>query len=152
MPHVVQGAEELKSIEGKTFGPSEWFAVEQDRIQLFADATGDQQWIHTDPVRAAKESPFKKPIAHGYLTLSVLPVFFSDLLQIEGAKLAVNYGLDKVRFPAPVPAGSRVRATIAVSAIEEITGGSQMRATATVEVEGGTKPVCVAEILYRYYF
>lgn len=152
MPHIVQGVEELKAIAGKSFGPSDWLAIEQTRIQQFANATGDQQWIHTDPERAAKESPFKKPIAHGYLTLSVLPVFFSNLLQIEGVKLAVNYGLDKVRFPAPVPAGSRVRATIAVTAVEEITGGLQMRATATVEVEGGTKPACVAEIVYRYYF
>ena len=152
MPHVVQGAEGVRSLAGRTLGPSEWVTIEQDRIQQFADATGDHQWIHIDPERAAKESPFRKPIAHGYLTLSILPIFFFELLEVQGTKLVVNYGLDKLRFPAPVPVGSRVRGSFTITGIEEVTGGLQMRANATVEIEGGTKPACVAEVLYRYFF
>lgn len=152
MPVVVNGAEELKQLVGKSLGSSSWLTIEQERIQLFADATGDHQWIHTDPERAAKESPYGKPIAHGYLTLSIIPIFFFELLEVKGAKLAVNYGLDKLRFPAPVPVGSKVRGTFTIAGVEEVPGGLQLRAAGTVELEGGTKPVCIAEVLYRYYF
>lgn len=152
MPHVVHGPEELKALAGRTFGPSEWFSIDQARIQLFADATNDQQWIHTDPERAAKESPFKKPIAHGYLTLSLIPVFVFELIEVTGTRLAVNYGLDKLRFPAPVPVDSRIRGTVTIASVEDAGGALQMRASVTVEVEGGTKPACIAEVLYRYFF
>jgi len=135
---------------GLELGPSEWQEIRQERIDAFADATGDHQWIHVDPERAAA-GPFGSTIAHGYLTLSMLPEASFALMHVEDASAAINYGLDRVRFPAPVPVGSRVRATFRVADVSEVTGGVQVKTVATVEREGGDKPVCVAETVSRYY-
>ncbi len=129
---------------------SDWLAIEQARIDEFAQATDDAQWIHTDLVRAA-EGPFGTTIAHGFLTLSlVVPLFEQVLPPLEGYRLTVNYGLNRVRFPAPVPSGSRIRARFVVEEVEEVSGGEQARVAATIEREGQEKPVCVAEALFRF--
>jgi acyl dehydratase len=135
---------------GDRFGPSSWIHVPQEKIDAFADATGDHQWIHVDPERA-KDGPFGTTIAHGYLTLSLLPVASYEVVPRQGAGMSINYGLNRVRFPAPVPVGSRVRATFEVVGFEEHEWGGQATMQATVEREGGEKPVCVAEIVFRYY-
>jgi len=134
---------------GDTFGPSSWVEITQEKIDLFADATGDHQWIHVDPERA-KAGPFGSTIAHGYLTLSLIPIASFEVVPSSG-KMGINYGTNRVRFPAPVPVGSRVRTAFEVVAVEEIQGGNQVTMTATVEREGGDKPVCVAEIISRHY-
>jgi acyl dehydratase len=149
--HEVTGLDALRGLVGTELGRSRWFEIGQDRIATFADATDDHQWIHIDPARAARESPFGGTVAHGFLTLSLLPSMLSDVLVMADAKLVVNYGLNKVRFPAPVPAGSRVRAAIVLAALEDEHGSSQLTLDVTVEREGGTKPVCVAEFLVRRY-
>jgi acyl dehydratase len=149
--HEVTGLDALTALVGTELGRSRWFEIGQDRIATFADATDDHQWIHVDPDRAARESPFGTTVAHGFLTLSLLPSMLADVLVMADAKLVVNYGLNKVRFPAPVPAGSRVRAAIVLAALEEEAGSSQLTLAVTVEREGGTKPVCVAEFLVRRY-
>jgi acyl dehydratase len=136
---------------GAEFGPSSWIDVPQERIQAFADATGDHQFIHVDPERAA-QTPFGGTIAHGYLTLSLLPAMSYEVVPHDEADgIALNYGLNRVRFPAPVPSGSRVRGTFRVDTVEEHDWGRQVTMTATVEREGHTKPVCVAEVVFRYY-
>ena len=134
---------------GDTFGPSSWIDVPQEKIDTFAEATGDDQWIHVDPERA-KEGPFGTTIAHGYLTLSLLPVASYEVVPRQG-RMGINYGLNKVRFPAPVPVGSRLRASFEVLQVDEIQGGGQVTMKATVEREGGDKPVCVAEVVFRHY-
>ena len=134
---------------GDTFGPSSWIEVPQEKIDAFAEATGDHQWIHVDPERA-KDGPFGTTIAHGYLTLSLLPAASSEVVPREG-RMGINYGLNRVRFPDPVPVGSRVRAAFEVLAIDEFEGGAQVTMKATVERAGGDKPVCVAELVFRYY-
>ena len=149
--HEVTGLDALQALVGTELGRSRWFEVGQDRIATFADATDDHQWIHVDPDRAARESPFGTTVAHGFLTLSLLPSMLADVLVMVDAKLVVNYGLNKVRFPAPVPAGSRVRAAIVLAALDQEAGSSQLTLDVTVEREGGTKPVCVAEFLVRRY-
>jgi acyl dehydratase len=135
---------------GLELGPSEWTEVTQERVNRFADATGDHQWIHVDPERAAK-GPFGGTIAHGFLTLSMLPQWTFALMRVEDASAAINYGLNKVRFPAPVPVGSRLRASYRIADVAEVEGGVQITTVATVEREGTEKPVCVAETLSRYY-
>jgi acyl dehydratase len=135
---------------GQHLASSDWVLVDQARIDLFAQATGDHQWIHVDPVRAAA-GPFGSTIAHGYLTLSLLPELAARALHFDDVRMSVNYGLDKVRFPAPVPAGSRVRAHIVLRAYEPIAGGAQLTMQVTVEREGSDKPVCVAEPVSRRY-
>jgi acyl dehydratase len=135
---------------GAEFGPSSWIEIPQATIDAFAEATGDHQWIHVDPERAAA-GPFGTTIGHGYLTLSLLPVMSYEVVPRQGGGMAVNYGLNKVRFPAPVPVGSRVRGTFRVDSVDESDWGFQAQLTATVEREGGDKPVCVAEVLFRYY-
>jgi acyl dehydratase len=142
---------ELSGIVGKELGTSEWYEVTQEHVNLFADATGDHQWIHVDPERATKESPFGGPIAHGYLTLSLLVPLFGTVLRVTDAVMGVNYGLNKVRFPSPVPVGSKVRLTATLSGIEDIAGGKQLTFSCVIEREGGEKPVCIAEPVYRYY-
>jgi acyl dehydratase len=139
---------ELK--EGAEFGPSSWIDVPQETIDAFAEATGDRQWIHVEPERASA-GPFGMTIAHGYLTLSLLPAMSYEVVPRQEGSMAVNYGLNKVRFPAPVPSGSRVRGTFRVASVEEADWGFQATMTATVEREGGDKPVCVAELVFRYY-
>jgi acyl dehydratase len=135
---------------GDEFGPSSWIVVDQEKIGAFADATGDHQWIHVDPERA-KAGPFGTTIGHGYLTLSLLPVMSYETLPRQEGGMSINYGLNRVRFPAPVPSGSRVRGTFRVESVEEADWGRQVTMTATIEREGGDKPVCVAELLFRYY-
>ena len=149
--HEVTGLDALRALVGTELGRSRWFEIGQDRIATFADATDDHQWIHIDPERAARESPFGGIVAHGFLTLSLLPSMLADVLVMVDAKLVVNYGLNKVRFPAPVPAGSRVRAAIVLAALQDESGSSQLTLDVTVERDGGTKPVCVAEFLVRRY-
>ncbi|HKT44287.1 MAG TPA: MaoC family dehydratase [Gaiellaceae bacterium] len=135
---------------GDEFGPSSWIVVDQEKIGAFADATGDHQWIHVDPERA-KAGPFGTTIGHGYLTLSLLPVMSYETLPRQEGGMSINYGLNRVRFPAPVPSGSRVRGTFRVESVEEADWGRQVTMTATIEREGGDKPVCVAELIFRYY-
>ena len=135
---------------GLELGPSSWREVDQRRIDAFAEATDDRQWIHVDPARAA-DGPFGTTIAHGYLTLSLLVPFAYELLPVAGAALAVNYGLNRVRFPAPVPVGSRVRARFRVEEVTDVAGGVQATLSAVVEREGGDKPVCWAEVVFRFY-
>ena len=135
---------------GAEFGPSSWIDVSQERIDAFADATGDHQWIHVDKERAA-EGPFGGTIGHGYLTLSLVPVMSYEVLPHQEGGMGINYGLNRVRFPATVPSGSRVRGTFRVEAVDETDWGHQATLTATIEREGGDKPVCVAEVVFRYY-
>jgi acyl dehydratase len=149
--HEVAGLAPLKAMVGTELGRSRWFEVDQARIATFADATDDHQWIHVDPERCVRESPYGTTVAHGFLTLSLLPAMLADVLAMVDAKLVVNYGLNKVRFPGPVPAGSRVRAAIVLAALEEEAGAAQLTLDVTVEREGATKPVCVAEFLVRRY-
>ena len=143
--------DELKTLVGTPLDLSDWFEITQDRVNTFANATDDYQWIHVDPERANKESPFGNTIAHGYLTLSLLSAMFAQVLDVQGASLAVNYGLNKVRFPAPVPVGSKVRLRAEIDSARDISGGVQIVVAATVECSATDKPVCVAETLYRYY-
>ncbi|MDQ1039710.1 acyl dehydratase [Streptomyces sp. V3I8] len=150
-PRIFTSADELKAAVGEQLGYSDWVEIDQKRIDLFADATGDHQWIHVDAPRAAA-GPFGTTIAHGYLTLSLLPLFGPQLLAVEGVRMGVNYGTNKVRFPAPVPVGSRLRATAEITGVVEVAGGLQVSVGFTVEREGGEKPVCVAESVSRYYF
>ncbi len=142
---------ELPGLVGTELGTSEWYEVTQEHVNLFADATGDHQWIHVDPERATKESPFGGPIAHGYLTLSLLVPLFGSVLRVTDTVMGVNYGLNKVRFPSPVPVGSKVRLTATLAGIEDIAGGKQLTFSCVIEREGGDKPVCIAEPVYRYY-
>jgi acyl dehydratase len=135
---------------GSEFGPSSWIEIPQERIDAFAEATGDRQWIHVDR-EAAAAGPFGSTIAHGYLTLSLLPVMSYEVVPREDGGMAVNYGLNRVRFPAPVPSGSRVRGSFRVDSVDEFDGGYQATMSATIEREGGEKPVCVAELVFRYY-
>ena len=142
---------EVASCVGQEVAVTDWVEVTQAQIDRFADATGDHQWIHVDPERA-KAGPFGAPIAHGFLTLSLIPQFFEQGLTIEGARMGVNYGLNRVRFPAPVPVGSRLRAHMVLAAAEPVApDGMQMTWEVTLEREGGDKPVCVAEALVRSY-
>ena len=138
----------LTDLIGKELGPTDWFEVGQERIDQFAEATDDPQWIHIDPARAA-EGPFGTTIAHGFLTLSLLVPLMTQTLQLTGYRMGINYGVNKVRFPAPVPSGSRIRATFTVQSVEEVPGGEQSIVLATVEREGGDKPVCVADLVLR---
>ena len=141
---------DLPGMVGKHLGHSDWELIDQDKINRFADATGDHQWIHVD-IERAKAGPFGTTIGHGYLTLSLIPIFVFQLLKVDGAKLVVNYGLNKARFPAPVPAGSKVRMGAEIAAVEPVSGGLQCTLACTFEIEDQPKPACVAEIVFRYY-
>ncbi|HEV2635978.1 MAG TPA: MaoC family dehydratase [Actinocrinis sp.] len=143
--------DQLRDAVGSELGVSQWLLVDQARVDRFAEATGDRQWIHTDPERA-KDGPFGTTIAHGFLTLSLLPALGEGLIQVEGVKMSVNYGLNKVRFPAPVPVGSRVRGRTVLQEVADVPGGVQLITRVTVECEGVEKPVCVAEAVSRLYF
>ncbi|MCT9011367.1 MaoC family dehydratase [Streptomyces sp. NPDC054766] len=149
-PRTFATVDELRGAVGEQLGYTDWVEIEQKRIDLFAEATGDHQWIHVDPEKAAA-GPFGTTIAHGYLTLSLLPLFGPQLISVEGVKMGVNYGTNKVRFPAPVPVGSRLRATGTITAVDDVPGGVQVSLAFSVEREGGDKPVCVAESVSRYY-
>ena len=148
---TVDGVEGVQGLVGQHLGHSDWVTITQEQVNQFADATGDHQWIHVDPERAAKESPFGGPIAHGYLTLSLLPSLMPQIVEITGFRMGVNYGTDKVRFPSPVPVGARVRAGATLDSATPIEGGVQMSVTVTVEVEGGSKPAMVATTVSRRY-
>ena len=151
-PLVLETPGLLKDYLGRELAVTEWFPLTQERIQQFADATGDQQWIHVDRARAQAESPFGTTIAHGFLTLSLLSHFMQEALQIRsGVRLAVNYGLNKVRFPAPARVGSKLRARVSLQSLKEIRDAVQAVFAVTVEVEGGEKPCCVAEWIVLYY-
>ena len=145
------GIADMKEKVGTHLGYSDWLTVTQQQVDLFADATGDHQWIHVDPERAKKESPFGGAIAHGYLTLSLAPVLLSQVYSVSGTSMGLNYGLNRVRFPSPVPVGSRLRLGATLQALEEIPGGAQVVVAMTFEVEGQEKPACVAEAVYRFY-
>lgn len=151
-PTVVPSVSAFKEFVGKKLGPSDWVVVTQERIKAFAEATGDHQWIHVDEERAARESPFGGPIAHGYLTIALAPALLPQIMRVEGLRLAVNYGLNKLRLPAPVPAGSRVRLSVEIKGVREL-GGSAARVSMGFhfEVEGSAKAACVADAVYVYY-
>ena len=146
-----KSADELKAAIGKPLGESEWLVIDQQRIDQFADATGDHQWIHVDPERA-KEGPFGTTIAHGYLTLSITNMFLPQLVTVSTAKMGINYGANKVRFPAPVPVGSRIRVGGEVVEAEDVAGGVQVIVRLTVEVEGTERPACVVDSISRWLF
>jgi len=147
---VINGVEGLKSAVGEHLGYSEYMEITQERVNQFADATGDHQWIHVD-VERAKSGPFGGPIAHGYLTLSLGPALYPTVVRIEGFSMGVNYGANKVRFPSPVPVGARLRLGVKLLQVEEIAGGVQTTMEFTFECEGAPKPSCVAEIIFRSY-
>jgi acyl dehydratase len=149
-PRIFTSVEDLRAAVGEQLGHTDWVEIDQKRIDLFAEATGDHQWIHVDPEMAA-QGPFGTTIAHGYLTLSLLPLFGPQLMQVEGVKMGINYGTNKVRFPSTVPVGSRLRSTAKITGVDDVPGGIQVTVAFTVEREGGEKPVCVAESVSRYY-
>ncbi|MEU1161906.1 MaoC family dehydratase [Streptomyces sp. NPDC090075] len=150
MTVTVNGLDQLKKLAGSDLGSSDWIEVTQDRIDTFADATGDHQWIHVDPELAAA-GPFGAPIAHGYLTLSLFIPLFTQLLDVQGVSTKVNYGLNKVRFPSPVKVGSRIRLVARLVEVEDVAGGAQIVVDGTIEIEGGTKPAAVLQSLSRFY-
>ena len=143
---------ELETLVGKQLGTSTWITVDQERINTFADATGDHQWIHVEPERAAKESPFGGPIAHGYLTLSLIVPMWGDILTVDSVTMGVNYGLNKVRFTNPVPAGGRIRLVATLKSVEQLPkGGAQVTVDGVIELEGNDRPAAVVEAVYRYF-
>ena len=146
---VIESLEALPQYVGKHLGYSDYITVTQEKINLFAESTGDHQWIHVD-VDRAKSGPFGGPIAHGYLTLSLAPVLIPQVAVVKGATMALNYGANKVRFPSPVPVDAKVRAGVEIAEVESVKGGVQVTYAVTFEVEGAPKPACVAEVVYRY--
>ena len=150
MAITLNGIDELKAQQGNHLGYSQWHTITQEQVNTFARATGDHQWIHVD-VERAKAGPFGGPIAHGYLTLSLAPVLLYEIFSVGNISMGVNYGCNKVRFPSPVPVGSRLRLGAAVGQVEDVAGGVQATIDLTFEVEEATKPSCVASVLYRYY-
>jgi acyl dehydratase len=147
---TANGVEGIRALVGTHVGYSDWRVLTQERVNLFADATDDHQWIHVDPERAA-QGPFGAPIAHGFLTLSLTLAFLPEILVVEGFSMVVNYGLNRVRFPAPVPVGSKIRAGLSIESLDEVAGGVQLVQTITIESDGSAKPCCVAELIGRYY-
>ena len=147
---VFEGIDEVRAAVGRHLGYSEWSEITQEQVNTFADATGDHQWIHVDAERAAAESPFGGPIAHGYLTLALTNLFLPQVVDVRGVSLGVNRGTGKVRFPAPVPVGSRLRAGVELVAVDDVAGGIDTTMRITVEREGTDKPVCVVDSLSRY--
>ncbi len=150
MTTTIQGVDEFRTLVGTHLGYSDWVVVDQERIDRFADATGDHQWIHVEPERA-RNGPFGGTIAHGYLTLSLVPYLLAQVVHVENVAMGVNYGCNKVRFPAPVPVGSEVRAGAVVASAEEVPGGVQVALDVTIEVRGAVKPSCAAQVVVRYY-
>src|SRR3954468_17162671 len=151
MTTIIDGIDGLKAKVGEHLGWSDYVEITQEQVILFAEATGDHQWIHVDPERAKAESPFGGPIAHGYLTLSLGPLLAPQVYRVDGIKMGVNYGASKIRFPSPVPVGSKLRVGLELTNVEDIPGGAQVSMTFTFEVEGASKPSCVAENIFRYY-
>lgn len=147
----IESIAQLGEYVGREVGTSDWLDVSQERINQFAEATEDRQWIHLDVERAARESPFKETIAHGFLSLSLLSVLGKSAMSVDGVRMGINYGLNRVRFVSPVPAGARIRGRFTLATLEEIKGGVQATWNVTVERDGSAKPCCVAEWLVRYY-
>jgi acyl dehydratase len=150
-PRIINGADEAKSLVGEHLGYSPYVEITQEQVNLFADATGDHQWIHVD-VERAKAGPFGGPIAHGYLTLSLGPALQPQVVQFTGFSMGINYGANRVRFPSPVPVGARLRLGVKLLSVDDIDGGIQMTLESTFECEGAAKPSCVAEIIVRSYY
>lgn len=150
-PRIVNGVAGLRELVGQHLGYSDWMEITQERVNQFAEATGDHQWIHVDPERAAKESPFGGPIAHGYLTLSLGPVLMAQVIATTGFRMGVNYGCNKVRFMSPVPVGARLRLGVTLVEVEDIPGGSQQTYDFVFECEGAAKPSCAAQVVFRSY-
>ena len=150
MPRVFNHPSELKAAIGENLGHTEWLEITQDRIDKFAEATGDHQWIHVNPEKAAK-GPFGATIVHGFLTVSLAPYFMPQLIEVKDVKMGVNYGTDKIRFPAPVRVGSRLRGTGELLSVEEVKGGVQSVLRVTIEIEGSDRPACVVDTISRYY-
>jgi acyl dehydratase len=150
MATTIDGIDGLKACVGQHLGYSDYVEITQEQVNLFAEATGDHQWIHVD-VERAKAGPFGGPIAHGYLTLSLGPVLLPRIMQVSGVAMGVNYGTNKVRFPSPVPVGARLRLGATLAGVEDVAGGAQLTIGLVFEVEGAPKPACVAEVVYRYY-
>ena len=150
MTVIFQSPKELKAKEGEALSTTEWMTIDQDRIDLFADATGDHQWIHVDPIKA-KDGPFGACIAHGYLTLSLVNYFLPQIIDVQGISMGVNVGLDRVRFPLPLVVGSRIRGVGELMSVEDVKGGVQSIVRVTVEVEGADRPACVADTISRYF-
>jgi acyl dehydratase len=150
MTTIIEGIDGLRARAGDHLGYSEWVEITQDQVNRFADATFDHQWIHVD-VERAKAGPFGGPIAHGYLTLALGPGLLPTIVDVQGFAMGVNYGANKIRFPAPVPVGSKVRLGVRLLSVEDVAGGAQGTMELTFEVDGAEKPSCVAEVLYRYY-
>ena len=151
-PKILDKPEDLKNLISKELPPTDWFTVTQDRINKFAEATEDRQWIHVDELRAKNESPFGTTIAHGFLTLSLTSHFMKESIQVRaGVRLAVNYGLNKVRFPAPVKAGAKIRANVKVESVKELPDCTEATFAVTIEAESSQKPSCAAECVVRYY-
>lgn len=146
----VKTIDDLTALVGTHLGYSDYVRVTQEQVNLFADATGDHQWIHVDPVRA-EAGPFGRTIAHGYLTLSLIPVLLGGVMKVDGVTMGVNYGSNKVRFTSPVPVGSEIRAGATLASVEEVSGGVQVTLDVVVEVKDATKPSCVAQVVSRYY-
>ncbi|HEV3268704.1 MAG TPA: MaoC family dehydratase [Acidimicrobiales bacterium] len=146
----VKSMEELAALVGTHLGYSEYVTVTQEQVDLFAEATGDHQWIHVDPERAAA-GPFGRTIAHGYLTLALIPVLLGGVMKVDGVAMGVNYGTNKVRFTSPVPVGSQIRAGATLASVEEVSGGVQVALDVIVEVKDAPKPSCVAQVVFRYY-
>ena len=146
----VKRIDDLNALVGTHLGYSEYHTVTQEEVNLFADATGDHQWIHVDPERAA-QGPFGRTIAHGYFTLSMIPVLLGDVIKVDGVAMGVNYGTNKVRFPSPVPVGTDIRAGATLASVEPVSGGAQVTMDVVVEVRDAPKPSCVAQVVYRYY-
>ena len=150
-PRSISSVDELKSLVGEHLGHSEWIEVTQEMVDQFADATGDHQWIHVDVERATQQSPFGGPIAHGYLTLSLIPRLLPMVVSMSGFRMGVNYGCNKVRFITPVPVGARLRGGFKLKEVTDVPGGVQNTWEATVELEGAAKPACFAEVVYQSY-
>lgn len=150
MPNLVVDFDTLLTLSGKDLGTTDYRQITQEQINLFAEATDDHQWIHTDPERA-KEGPFGAPIAHGFLTLSLIIPLWGELFDVEGVTTKVNYGLDKVRFTSPVTVGSKIRMQATIAEVTEVKGGAQIKVNATIEIEGQERPAVVAEFLARFY-
>jgi acyl dehydratase len=151
MATTIDGIDGMRATVGRHLGYSDWHEITQDRINAFAEATGDHQWIHVDPERA-KDGPFGRTIAHGYLTLSLAPWLMGEVVTVTGMTMGLNYGLNKLRFPSPVPVGSKLRMGAELSGVEDVAGGGvQATIDLTFEIEGETKPACVAQAVYRYY-
>ena len=150
MARHIESIDALKGLVGEHLGFSDYLTISQEQVNLFADATGDHQWIHID-VERAKSGPFGGPIAHGYLTLSLGPVLLPQIFSVGGIAMGVNYGCNKVRFMSPVPVGARLRAGVTLKSVEDVAGGAQVTLETTFECEGAAKPSCIAEVIFRYY-